>query len=138
VIGISFTPWGRFSAIHDKAAILRFLQDVARTAHAEMRAGMEGPHSGRIYTLRGGRRHTASVDATRREYPATRTGALKGSIRTEVTASSATIGTRKSYAVFLRKGTIKMKRRKMSDTALKAGAAKAWNRKSPFARFQQG
>lgn len=135
MIRLVFKPWRALDVRRDNAADVAMLQDMAGLAHIKMRAGMDGPHTGRVYRLRGGRLHRASVDQTRREYPAKRTGALAGSIRTTVTQAQMTIGTSKFYARFLRSGTIKMKRRKMSDDALKAAAPVAWGRKRPFARF---
>jgi hypothetical protein len=51
-----------------------------------------------------------------------RTGGLLGSISSEVTAASVTIGSNQPYSIFLRQGTSRMGgRRKMSDDALKQG-----------------
>jgi hypothetical protein len=136
MIRLAFEPWRGLTVYRDIDAQRAMLADVARIGRRHMQAGMKGPHTGRTYTLRNGQRHTASVDQTRREYPAVRTGSLLRSIGTETNATEAKIGTRKSYARYLRTGTIKMKRRRMSDTALHFGAKAAWGRKRPFARFK--
>jgi phage gpG-like protein len=54
-------------------------------------------------------------------WPNSRTGRLKGSIRFEVANDSVTIGTNAPYSGFLRSGTSRMARRKMSDNALQEG-----------------
>jgi len=54
-------------------------------------------------------------------WPNSRTGRLKSSIRSVVTSDSVTIGTSMPYSGFLRSGTSKMARRKMSDNALEEG-----------------
>ena len=136
---MEFTPWGELRARPDLAAHMAFMQDVARSAHMRMRAGMQGPHSGRTYRLAGGARHVASAPGS--EYPARRSGWLMASIRTEVSMWSSTIGTNMTpYSLYMRQGTPKgmIKRRKMSDTALKETLPGAWGRKKPFARFERG
>ena len=60
-------------------------------------------------------------------WPANRTGDLKGSIRSEVSGDVLTVGTGEVYSVYLRYGTSRMKRRKMSDNALQEGIGKAGN-----------
>ncbi|UPT53287.1 virion morphogenesis family protein [Synechococcus phage Yong-L2-223] len=48
-----------------------------------------------------------------------------GSIRTRTTLTETTIGTNQFYSKFLRDGTRKMARRKMSDDALQEGTEEA-------------
>jgi phage gpG-like protein len=122
-------------AIYDAAAVQRFLQNVARTSHFKFRAGMQASRGGRIYRLKGGRMHKASAPEA---YPAIRSGATAGSIRTEVKADEATIGTNTYYAKWLRSGTKKMKKRKMSPDALKEGVQAARPSLGHFARFRHG
>lgn len=64
--------------------------------------------------------HQASINIARAEYPANDTGRLVKSIRNEATPVSATVGTTIYYGRFLREGTKKMKRRRMSDDAMRA------------------
>ena len=80
-----------------------------------------GPHTGRIYRRKGGR-HQASVNRREREYPAKETGKLAKSIRFVLEPMRVRIGTSVPYAKYLRTGTRRMQRRKMSDTALKDSA----------------
>jgi phage gpG-like protein len=54
-------------------------------------------------------------------WPYSQSGKLKGSIDSRVTDNSVTIGTNTPYSLFLRHGTSKMARRKMSDDALREG-----------------
>ena len=54
-------------------------------------------------------------------WPNNRTGRLSASIRSEVTSDSVTIGTNTHYSGYLRNGTSRMARRKMSDNALEEG-----------------
>jgi hypothetical protein len=135
MIGLQFTPWRNITAIKDKAAIQRWLQDVASTAHRVFRAGSEASRGGRIYRKRGGRVHRASAPGA---WPARDSGGLLGSIRTVVTQSSAEIGTSRHYSGYLRSGTRKMARRKMSDNALREAIPMARGRMGSFARFRAG
>lgn len=106
---IQFSPWGKFHAQKDNAAIHSWLQRVAEASKAAFEGGM------------GHYPPASSAGA----WPNTRSGGLKGSIRTEVTSDSMTIGTGMPYSGFLRHGTSKMARRKMSDNALEEGMRSA-------------
>lgn len=128
-------PFGILKAEMDAARIQRFMQEVARASHFKFRSGMEASRGGRVYRLKGGRLHTASAPGA---YPARRSGALMGSIRTEVTKDQVTIGTNKFYAKFLRYGTRKMAKRKMSPEALREGYLMARPNLGQFARFRRG
>jgi phage gpG-like protein len=101
---LEFSPWGTFQARKKREEIRRWLRavgDAAETAFKNMSKYPPASSSG--------------------QYPAVRTGRLRASIRTVVTDSSVTIGTNTRYSMFLRTGTSKMARRKMSDDALKEG-----------------
>lgn len=115
---LEFKPWGRFWAKKNNKIIRQYLRAVKDKSQEIFKRGMLGPHSGRIYARRGGRLHQASAPG---EYPANDTGKLLASMRGRVTQIEATIGTNMYYARFLRTGTTKMARRKMSDNALREG-----------------
>ena len=104
-ITLQFAPWSTFRARKDNAEIRSWLQRVAKASEAAFKGGM-------------GNYPPASAPGA---WPNIRTGNLKGSIRTEVTSNSMTIGSNMRYSIFLRTGTSRMARRKMSDDALKAG-----------------
>lgn len=129
MITLAFKPWRRIKVENAKDVIARFLQDVARTTHFTLRAGMEASRGGKVHR---GRRPASRPGA----YPAVQTGRLKGSIRQTVTATEATVGTNTHYAIYLRRGTRKMARRKMSDDALKHAVPIARARMGRFARFR--
>lgn len=104
-ISIEFMPWSAFRARKNNAEIRSWLQQVAKASEAAFKGGM-------------GNYPPASAPGA---WPNIRTGNLKGSIRTEVTSDSMTIGSNMRYSIFLRTGTSIMARRKMSDNALQAG-----------------
>lgn len=131
---LRFKPWREFAARVDQKVIRRFLDQVAKDSEKAFRRGMRGPKSGKVYSGRSGRKIKASAAG---EYPAIDTGGLEGSIRTRVTATSATIGTSRFYARFLREGTRHMARRKMSDDALKEGIETARHRLKGFVKWQR-
>ena len=99
-----------FHAKYDKRAFKRWLQIVARESEKAFKGGMKG------YPL-------APKPCLR--HPAIRTGALRASIRTRVTDNAVEISSNRPYSGYLRSGTRKMQRRKMSDNALKEGIEKA-------------
>lgn len=105
---IEFRPWRPFIARKKPQVIKRWLKSVGD-------AGTEAFKNMKRYP-------PASTPA---QYPAIRTGALRGSIRAVVTNESVTIGSNMFYSIFLRQGTSKMARRKMSDNALQEGMTKA-------------
>ena len=102
---IEFSPWGKFHARKKQEEIRRWLNDIGVSGTDAFRSGM-------------GRWRPASAPGA---WPNSRTGGLKGSIRHETTSNSVTIGTSMPYSGFLRNGTSKMARRKMSDNALQEG-----------------
>jgi len=113
MIEISFKAWAPFEAKYDKRAFKRWLDAVARESEkAFKKMGSYPPAS------RPG------------QYPAVRTGALRASIRTRVTNDSVEISSNRPYSGYLRHGTRKMQRRKMSDNALQEGIEAAKRRSS--------
>jgi len=109
MITIEFQPWSSFLARKKTSEIRGWLQRVAKSSEAAFRAGASRQWG-------GGRGSSPG------QWPMRRTGGLLGSIKTEVTDSSMTIGTNQPYSIYLRKGTSRMGgRRKMSDDALKEG-----------------
>lgn len=108
-IQLQFTPWRPFLARKNDAEIQNWLQRVAKASEAAFKGGM-------------GKYPPASAPGA---WPNIRTGNLRGSIRTEVTQDSMTIGSNMHYSRWLREGTRYMARRKMSDDALKAGMGAA-------------
>ncbi|MGL5734764.1 MAG: hypothetical protein ACRCYS_07850 [Beijerinckiaceae bacterium] len=116
---IDIKPWSRFKALKQQAAIRRWLMSVSKSSQSVFIAGMNGRHSGRIYRRRG-RIHQASAPG---EFPATDSGRLLASLKGQVMTDEAKIGTSAYYAKWLRGGSRKMQRRKMSDDAMKEGIA---------------
>jgi hypothetical protein len=104
-ITLEFSPWSRFRARKKPEEIRRWLRAVGDAGTAAFRSGMGS--------------YPPASDAG--AWPHSRTGRLKGTIKSVVTNDSVTIGTSAPYSGFLRRGTSKMKRRKMSDDALKEG-----------------
>jgi phage gpG-like protein len=102
---IEFSPWGRFRARKNPDNIRRWLNKVADASEEAFRGGM-------------GQYPPASDPGA---WPNNRTGRLSRSIQTRVTANTMTIGTSMPYSGFLRNGTTRMARRKMSDNALQEG-----------------
>lgn len=99
------------------------MKEVAKVSYKILREGIKNPpKTGRIYKRKRGM-HQASVNRTAAEYPANDTGALYRSAGKTATATRAEIGTGMFYSKFLRDGTKKMRRRKMSDTAMREGIA---------------
>ncbi len=108
-ITIEFQPWGRFYARKRNEEIRRWLKTVGDAGVDAFRGGM-------------GNYPPASDPGA---WPNNRTGRLGRSIRSVVSTDEVTIGTSMFYSIFLRRGTSKMARRKMSDNALQEGMKKA-------------
>jgi|SRR4029077_12639149 hypothetical protein len=104
-IEISFQPWGYFRAVKDNSSIQAWLDAIGEAAEAAFRGGM------------GGYPPASAPGA----WPNTRSGGLIGSIAHETSSTEMTIGTSMAYSGFLRHGTSRMARRKMSDNALQEG-----------------
>jgi hypothetical protein len=101
---IEFSPWGKFHAKKDKAEIRSWLNRVGEASVEAFKGGMGS----------GGPSAPGA-------WPNSQTGRLKGSISHRVSSDSVTVGSGMPYSIFLRTGTSKMARRKMSDDALKEG-----------------
>ena len=118
---ISFKQWAPFWAKRDKAAFKRWLQLVANESEKAFK--------------KMGKYPPASSPG---EYPAVRSGRLRRSIRTKVSDTGVEISSNTSYAGYLRYGTRKMQRRKMSDNALKEGLAAAKKRAKTWVGWSHG
>ena len=105
MIEITFTGWRPFYARKDPATVRRWLHGVGDAATAAFTGGM-------------GSYPPASTPG---QYPSVRTGRLKASVAAVVTNDEVTVGSNMFYSIFLRTGTSKMARRKMSDNALEEG-----------------
>lgn len=110
----TFTPWRRLTVKRDKRVDRIFLTGLGRAAAIRFMDAQLWPKSGRWYR-RPGRWHRASA---RGEYPAKDTGNLRASEDFDVTSNSVIVGNTADYSKWLRDGTTKMARRKMSDNAL--------------------
>src|SRR5262245_53094440 len=106
---IEFTPWGPFHAQKRPEEIRRWLRAVADASEQALKSGM-------------GQYPPASAPGA---WPNSRTGNLKGSISSYATDTEAVVGSNMRYSIYLRMGTSKMARRKMSDNALQEGMQKA-------------
>lgn len=110
----TFTPWRKLRVVRDKKVDHVFLTGLGRAAAIRFMDAQLWPKSGRWYR-RPGRWHRASAPG---EYPAKDTGGLRASEDFDVTENSVIVGNTIFYSKFLREGTPKMARRKMSDNAL--------------------
>lgn len=108
-IELEFKAWAPFHAKYDKRAFKRWLQIVARESEKAFKGGMKG----------------YPPASSPGQYPAVRTGRLRASIRVTVSDTGVEVSTNRPYSGYLRHGTRKMQRRKMSDNALQEGIAKA-------------
>lgn len=129
---LRFKPWRRFGARVDERVVSRFLHETGVESERAFRKGMNGPHSGQYYRSKTKGWHRASAPM---EYPAVDSSDLRGSIGTRQGRDTITIGTGMFYAKFLRYGTSRMRRRKMSDYALKEGMAKARKHLTRFVKW---
>lgn len=109
MITIVFKPWRPFIARKKQQEIRRWLKAVGAASEAAFKGGMRGYPP------------ASSPGA----YPNVRSGRLRKSISHVVTNDSVTVGSNMHYSIYLRTGTSKMARRKMSDSALKEGMQKA-------------
>lgn len=134
---IIFKGWRVFGVNLDRRTISRWLKEVGDSSHDVFRRGMLGRHSGRIYNRPGGRRHQAS-NSNGSEYPANDSGRLLKSAKSVSTKDSATFGTNEEYSKWLREGSGRMARRKMSDNALVEGGVKAQSMSRRWIKFKRG
>jgi len=102
---IEFTPWRAFHARKRREEIHRWLRGIGEAGTEAFRSGM-------------GNYPPASSPGA---WPNNRSGRLNKSIRFVATDHDVTIGSNMPYSLFLRTGTKRMARRKMSDNALKEG-----------------
>lgn len=109
---IIFKPWGKFRAYRNRGVTTRFLsaaahesEDVFRIEMAKAKSGIHWPGLPRRSSRPG-------------EYPANQRGALRDSISSDSSATEMTVGSNVPHSIFLREGTSKMARRKMSDNAM--------------------
>jgi phage gpG-like protein len=126
---LTFKGWGKFRAKKQPDVIKRWLGIVRSSSQDIFTRGMKGPHNGMLAKRKDGSIFHRSTPS---QFPAVDSGMLLASLKTRQTIDSATIGTNMFYAKFLRTGTRLMKRRKMSDNAIRTGgtiarpASKGW------------
>jgi hypothetical protein len=109
-ITLSLTPWAPFHARKKDEEIHRWLRAVGDASERAFKGGMRG----------------YPPASSPGQYPAIRTGRLMSSIRYRLDgANSVTIGSNTPYSRYLRQGTSRMERRKMSDNALQEGIGRA-------------
>jgi len=106
---IEFTPWAQFHARKNQPVITSWLHRVGEASVEAFRGGM-------------GNYPPASAPGA---WPNSRTGNLRASINYEADMDSVTVGTNMPYSGYLRSGTSRMERRKMSDNALEEGIKQA-------------
>jgi phage gpG-like protein len=114
-IEFEFKAWAPFHAQYDKRAFKRWLHAVAKESEKAFKKMRGFP--------------PASKPG---DYPAVRTGRLRASIRSKVTDDSVEISTDRPYSGFLRHGTRRMNRRKMSDNAMREGIEAAKRRSTKW------
>lgn len=131
-VRLLFTAWRRFAGTIHQPTIAGFLAGLAKASERAFKRGIRSPKSGNWYYGRSKRSIQASAPG---QYPAIDTGDLDASISTRTTIDSVTIGTNVFYAKFLREGTRKMARRKMSDNALSEGISTSRHKLAGFARW---
>jgi phage gpG-like protein len=117
---LEFTPWQPFQAYKDPNTVHKWLDDIGKASVEAFRNGMS--------------KHYPPASSPG-EWPANRTGDLKSSIRHEVNGDVLTVGTGEIYAVYLRYGTSRMARRKMSDDALREGMQNASGKLGHWVRW---
>jgi hypothetical protein len=114
-----FSPWGRFKALRDRTVDERFMDAAAHESEDAFKIGLASSKSG-IHHPGLPKRSSAPG-----EYPANQSGKLRASISSTSSAERMDIGSSVFYAKFLREGTRKMNRRRMSDDAIQEGVPKA-------------
>lgn len=122
MIEIRFTPWRPFRAIRDLSRVRAFTR----------RVQIEG-----VKRFKGGMGHYPPASAPG-AWPNRRTSRLFGSVAGRSSQWEATIGSNMFYSIFLRMGTRKMARRKMSDNALREAIGPARPALRGFARWRRG
>lgn len=127
-----FTPWRVFDVFRDHVVTQSFLRRIASTAEAEFKQGIASPKHGRLYRRRG-RSHRASAPG---EFPAKDSGAHVATVSSRANTSEAVVGSGMFYARYLRDGTRKMAKRKMSKEALRQAMDKDAVGVGRFVRFR--
>lgn len=122
MIEIRFTPWRPFHAFRDLSRVRAFTRAVEREGVRRFKAGM-------------GHYPPASAPGA---WPNRRTSRLHASVAGRSSQWEATIGSGMFYSIFLRMGTRKMARRKMSDNALREAIPAARPALRGFARWRHG
>lgn len=122
MIELTFDAWARFKVKRQQKVIRAWLLSVAKESEDAMRRGMKGPHKGNVAKRQDG---SIFLRSTPDEFPAVDSGALIKTLRSMTSTNEATVGTNMFYSKFLREGTKHMKRRRMSDTALRIGRQKS-------------
>src|SRR5262245_21571612 len=120
VIGLEFTGWRPFRARKNSREIKRWLRAVGDASVKVFKGGM-------------GKYPPASAPGA---WPNIRSGKLRASIKADVVGEEVIVSSNTRYASFLRTGTTRMARRKMSDNALQEGSKKA--RLNKWAGWFQG
>jgi hypothetical protein len=128
-----FTAWRSFLVILDKGVTQAYLRRMGARAEREFKNGISSPKTGRVYRRSGGRVHRASAPG---EFPAKDSGAHVATVAHKVGKDSVIVGSGMHYAKYLRNGTSKMARRRMSDDALRAAMEKDTIGVGRFARFR--
>jgi hypothetical protein len=131
-VRLSFDPWKSFVAYRDRIVTQLYLHRIASNAESEFRKGIASKKSGRVYR-RKGRNHRASAPG---EFPARDSGAHLASVSSSSNGQEANVGSGMFYAKFLRDGTSKMAKRKMSREALLLAIDKDKEGVGHFMRFK--
>lgn len=128
-----------FGVDFDRRVIRSYLTRVRRESRRIFTRGLTaGPHTGRVYARGAGTTHQASVNRSGAEFPHSDSGKLLASMRDRQTRDSAAIGTNVEHSLYLRQGTSKMKRRRMSVEALRDGAMLAKPASTGWMKFKKG
>jgi hypothetical protein len=121
-ITIEFTPWAPFHAYKNQAAIQAWLRGIGEASKQAFIGGM-------------GHYPPASSPGA---WPNVRTGGLRGSVDYTVSGDELTVGSNMPYSIFLRAGTSRMARRKMSDNALQEGMKAASRQSVHWVEWRRG
>lgn len=115
---LRFTGWRLFKAGLDEKEMQRWLETVARISAQHMREKITGPHTGKIGYRKGGGRFIRSAPG---EFPANDSGELLASVKGVAFKNKAFVAANTPHSTYLRKGTRRMAKRKMTIEALAYG-----------------
>ena len=133
MITLSLDGWSNIRDRKQQGKVIRpWLAAVQKESVAVFKAGLLGKHTGRIYG-----NHTASINRRNGEFPANKSGALLASLKGASSPTEAVVGTNVFYSKFLH-GTKHMKKRRMSDKALREGAMTERHKSRGWVAFQKG